>query len=64
MITYPDKALVTTWHKSEDGVWRKVKTTHILEPGGRLVIDLGSMNDERTHVKNIELIYGTERKDV
>lgn len=63
MIAYPDKALVTTWHKSE-GVWRKVKTTHVLEPGGRLVIDLGSMNDERTHVKSIEFLYGTERKDV
>ena len=63
MIAYPDKVLVTTWHKSE-GVWCKVKTTHVLEPGGRLVIDLGSMNDECTHVKNIEFIYGTERKDV
>lgn len=63
MIAYPDKARVTTWHKSE-GVWRKVKTTRVLEPGGRLVIDLGSMNDEYTHIKNIELIYGTERKDV
>lgn len=47
-----------------EGVWRKVKSTHALEPGAKLVIDLGAMNDECTHVKKIEFLYGTERKDV
>lgn len=47
MPAYPDKLLVTTWLKSE-GVWRKVKSTHALEPGAKLVIDSGSMNDEHT----------------
>lgn len=63
MTAYPDKALVTTWSKTK-GVWHKVKSTHVLEPGAKLVIDLGSMNDENTHVKKIEFLYGTERKDV
>lgn len=63
MTAYPDKALVTTWHKSE-GVWCKVKTTHSLAHGAKVVIDLSEMNDEHTHIKKIEFLYGTERGSV
>lgn len=63
MTAYPDKALVTTWHKRE-GVWCKIKSTHKIAPGETLVIDLGSLNDEHTHIKKIEFLYGTERANV
>lgn len=57
MIAYPTKALVTMWRKGDDGVWRKIKTTHKIAPGADVIVQLGELNDERTHVKSVEFLY-------
>lgn len=57
MIAYPIKALVTMWHKGDDGVWKKIKAAYKLEPDDTVLLNLSEFNDERTHVKSVEFLY-------
>lgn len=61
MTAYPDKALVTTWTKNDEGTWVKVKTLHKIDPSKPIDLDLLKINDEHTRIKSIEFLYGTER---
>lgn len=57
MIAFPRKILVTVWRKPREAeIWEKCKVLYECV-NHTLAIDLDEINDERTHIENIEFIY-------
>lgn len=57
MVVFPRKILVTVWRKHrKTEIWEKCKLLY--ECGNRaFTINLDEINDERTHIENIDFIY-------